>query len=427
MQIKEIVELAGVLILVTVFLRAGLGIFSLAGYKLRAGRAQKKHISEFRKISLAANRKFEAEQERNRLAWEGKRKFRIAGRIVENPCGDVCSFYLVPYDDRELPKFQPGQFLTFELSVPGEADTVSRCYSISSSAAEQRYYRISVKRLDAPATAPTGTPPGLSSSRFHDHLQDGAVVDVRAPRGNFCLDMASEKPVILIAGGIGITPILSMLDWLYATGSQREIWVFYGVRNRNEHAMQDYLTALSDAMPNLRMLVAYSQPTPTCRRQVDYQIEGHITVDILSPVVGARDCEIYLCGPGAMMTSLTEGLAAIGVPKSCVRSEEFTPASSRATAAKASGSANPAETFSVTFARSGKVVQWAAGVGSLLEAAEANGVKARCGCRQGICGTCAVAVQNGDIDYMRDPDREPAAGTCLPCIARPRSDLVLDL
>lgn len=427
MQLKEIVELAGVLILVTVFLRAGLGIFSLAGYKFRAGRAQKKHISEFRKISLAANQKFEAEQERNRLAWEGKRKFRVAGRVFENPANDICSFYLVPYDGRATPDFQPGQFLTFELPVPGEPDSVLRCYSISSSPAERRYYRVSVKRLDVPANAPEGTPPGLSSSHFHAHLQEGAIVDVRAPRGNFCLDMESERPVILVAGGIGITPILSMLDWLDATGSGREIWLFYGARNRNEHAMQEYLAALCDAMPNVRMLIAYSQPTRACRKGVDYHIEGHITAEILAPVVRARDCEIYLCGPGAMMTSLIQGLAAMGVPQESVRFEEFAPVSSHTTTDEPSGTQEVEKTFSITFARSGKVVQWSARIGSLLETAEANGVKARCGCRQGICGTCAVALAKGDVDYMRDPDREPAAGTCLPCIARPRSDLVLDL
>ena len=287
---------------------------------------------------------------------------------------------------------------------------------------------MSVKKIDPPAGAPEGTPPGQSSDYFHNHLQIGSVIDVFAPSGSFCLEENSDRPIVLVAGGVGITPILSMLNWLIATRSNREIWLFYGVRNRAEHAMYDHLQQMAAQVRNLRIVVAYSRPTNTCRHKVDYHLRGHITEELMRPVLEGRDCEIYLCGPAPMMSALTRGFNNIGVPADNVRFEAFGPASPTLAGRPENRSERQTEqAFQIEFARSGKKVEWLPGDGSLLELATANGVKARCACRQGVCGTCAVVLKDGSVEYERTPEHTPQPGKCLPCVARPQSNLVLDM
>ena len=192
--------------------------------------------------------------------------------------------------------------------------------------------------------------------------------------------------------------------------------------------MYDHLQQLAARVRNLRMVVAYSRPTNSCRHKVDFHLRGHITEELVRPVLEGRDCEIYMCGPQPMMQSLTRGFENIGVPAQNVRFEAFGPGSPTAAVKSEEPREHKAEqTFQIEFARSGKRVEWLPGDGSILELAMANGIKARCGCRQGICGTCAVALKTGEVGYARPPEKTPAAGKCLPCVAQPQSDLVLDM
>ena len=430
MPISTFVEPAALLVVAAASLRAAAGVYSFAGRRYRAAREEKKFTTLFRQF---ANDRFAEAQSRPQNPgeghrWNGKRKFLIAQRVHESPDKNTCSFYLVPYDGEAIPVFKPGQFLTFDIPVLGQGQTETRTYSLSNSPAERRYYRVTIKRLGAPANAPPGTPPGTVSNYFHRHLQTGAVVDVRAPSGAFSLDQESPLPIILVAGGVGITPFVSMLEWLAATKSNREVWLFYGVRNRAEHAMYDRLVSICRQRPNIRMVVAYSRPTKSCVKGRDYHVIGRLNADIMKPVVQGRRSQIYLCGPGAMMASLTHDLTALGVSPSDINVEAFGVAkSSAAPGSESPADAGGAETFHVHFTRSGTSAKWTAASGSLLDLAEANGIKARCGCRQGLCGTCTAGLANGQVDYYREPANEPPSGACLPCIAKPKSDLVLDM
>jgi ferredoxin-NADP reductase len=159
--------------------------------------------------------------------------FGLIARKLRTAPQSICSFYLVPEDKQPLPVFKPGQFLTFRLDVPapdGKAEQITRCYSLSD-APHAGYYRVSIKRVPAPAGSTY--PPGRSSNYFHDHIQVGDQLQVRAPGGHFHIDR-SDAPVVLIGGGIGITPVLSMLNWCVAEQSGREVWLYYGVRNSSE-------------------------------------------------------------------------------------------------------------------------------------------------------------------------------------------------
>ena len=411
--------------------RALISVYSFAHRALYFARVDKEYLKRFEFHATRVLKKIKAKHDVLEPSWNGKRKFQIVRRILENQTGDICSFYLVPVDKRPLPQFRPGQFLTFEMPASGDAEPIVRCYSLSESPLEQRYYRISVKRLLAPPHAPPGTFPGLASNYFHDVLQEGEIIDIAAPAGEFCLHQRSPRPVVLIAGGVGITPLLSMLNWLVATKSQRDIWLFYGVRNRADHAMYDHLKDLQRDCPNLRLITFYSEPTEMCRQGVDYDVEGFVSVDIMKAVLRARNYEFYVCGPPPMMTMVMEGLAQWGVPEEDIMSEAFGPASvKKPTLVVSNDPAVPqkaAEAFNIVFSRSNKTLQWTPEAGSILEFAEENGVQLRSGCRVGNCGTCVSKIAKGDVDYVRKPSKQLKANACLACIAKPKSDLVLDL
>ncbi len=430
MLISTFVQIAAFLIVAAVTYQLTAGALAYAMRRSRAARLEKQRIAQFRQAVAECTTRADdvLEPAGGDFQWNGNRKFRIARRVFETTDRSICSFDLTPYDGQPIPAFKPGQFLTFDLAVPGAQKPVVRTYSISSSPAERQFYRVSIKRIAAPAEAPPGTPAGTASNFFHDRLHEGDVVLAKAPAGGFCLAENSQRPVVLVAGGVGLTPLVSMLDWLIATNSKREVWLFYGTGNRREHAMYGHLAGACKDRPNVRMVVAYSRPTSSCVKGIDYHIAGHVTADLLAPVVKARDCEIYLCGPAAMMGMLAKGLAKLGVRGADIKHEAFGGGPADGSQQTNDGPAKrTARTFRIKYSRSGKTVDWTQGSGSLLELAEANGVKSSCSCRQGLCGSCAVGLARGSVGYLRQPANEPASGLCLPCIAKPESDLVLEM
>ena len=361
--------------------------------------------------------------ERAALSWGGTRKFRVAQRVEEG--GDICSFHLVAHDGKALPPFHPGQYLTFSLPVPGQAKPVIRCYSLSDSPLERDHYRVSVKRIPPPRDKPEA-PPGLSSSYFHDHVREGDILDVKAPNGHFFLDTAKNTPLVLVGGGVGITPVLSMLNNICVSGSRRETWFFYGVRNRAEHIMKDHLEQLARSHENVHLQVCYSDPTDNDVAGRDYQHAEWVGVDLFKRLLPSNNYEFYICGPPPMMSALTEGLADWGVPSAEVHFEAFGPASVKSAKAPAAAEGADAPTFEILFAKAGKTVPWDPGAGSLLEFAEANDVVIDSGCRAGNCGTCTTAIRAGEVSYVNDPGAPPDAGSCLTCIAVPKTDLTLE-
>ena len=364
-------------------------------------------------------------------AWDGFRDFVVRRREVEDRAGSVCSFYLVPADGQALPPFEPGQFLTFRLRIPDPASgaerDVVRCYSLSDRSRPD-CFRVTVKRLPPPAERPTA-PPGLSSSFFHDHVQVGARLSVRAPAGHFHLVRGDATPVVLVAGGIGLTPLLSMINSLLDDGDSRQIWLFYGLRNGAEHVMKSHLEALAEAHANFHLHVCYSRPGDEDVEGVDYRHRGHADIRRLRLSLGRARYRFYVCGPRAMMESLVPALQEWGVPAGDIHYEAFGPASlTKHAPAEAGGAANQAAAaaFTVTFAKSGRQLRWNPAAGSLLEFAEDSGVDVVSGCRAGSCGTCQTGLEAGAVIYSQDPDAEIAPGHCLLCISTPAGDLTLD-
>lgn len=357
-------------------------------------------------------------------AWQGFRSFRVERKVFEDALPSVCSFYLAPEDGLPLPGFLPGQFLTFRFDVPtatGKTEALVRCYSLSD-APRPEAYRISVKRVLPPAGS--ALPPGRSSGFLHDHVEVGSRLQLRAPGGHFHLDR-SDVPVVLIGGGIGITPMLSMLNWCLAEQPGREVWLFYGVRNSRETVMKSQLEALAAAHPNFNLRLCFSDPLPEDQAGRDFQHPGRVDVGLLRTQLPLRPYHFYICGPTPMMDSLVTALEDWGVPDARIHFEAFGPASVKRRAAVAS-SPDTASDIVVTFAKSGKQLPWQPASGSLLEFAEANGISVNSGCRAGGCGSCQTTIQSGEVAYHQPPDYDPEPGSCLLCVCSPKASVTLE-
>jgi uncharacterized protein len=364
-------------------------------------------------------------------AWTGWREFRVIRREFEDAAQSQCSFYLQAVDGQALPPFKPGQYLTFNLDIgPRDADatatqrTITRCYSLSD-APDPAHYRVTIKRVPAPIDHPEFEP-GLSSAYFHDHVQPGNTLRVKAPAGQFFIDPDHSVPVVLIGGGIGITPMMSMLRWCIAQQPQRPVHLYYGLRNGTDHAFKRVLQETAASHPQLRLNVVYSQPGPSDIAGSDYQHTGHVDVDLLRRTLPQGRHAFYVCGPPAMMRTLVPQLQAWGVPASDIRYEAFGPAS-----VQAPGEAKPATTDSaepavdVQFQRSGRTLSWNGQDANLLDFAERHGITVDSGCRSGGCGSCETRLLQGEVRYAHAPDHDVTPGHCLLCVGRPASALVL--
>jgi ferredoxin-NADP reductase len=367
------------------------------------------------------------------VAWPGWRDFQVVDKRFEDASQQVCSFYLKPQDGLALPPFLPGQFLTFQLdiaSLSGAAPApVVRCYSLSDSP-QSATYRISIKRVPAPGGS--GYAPGRSSNYFHDHVGLGSVVRVRAPSGHFHIDLG-DAPVVLIAGGIGITPMLSMLNWCVTSQPKREIWLFYGVRDGSELVMWPHLQALAAAHANVHLHVCFSQSragdTAMPAGIGTHIHHGRVDVALLRTVLPLKHFHFYLCGPTPMLQSLVPALEDWGVADSHIHYEAFGPASiPRKASQRASLSTSAStEAIVVSFSKSARQVAWTPGSGNLLDFAEAHGIAVNSGCRAGSCGSCQTVIRAGEVVYNQTPDCDPEAGSCLLCVTQPKTNVTLEI
>lgn len=357
-----------------------------------------------------------SEQERARLSWSGARKFVVKRKVDE--AENVASFYLEPHDGNPLPPFQPGQHLTFRLRIPGQPRQVTRCYSLSD-VPGRNHYRVTVKKLERSSEAGTGSP-GLVSGYFHDVVSEGDILDVLAPSGHFHLESESERAVVLIGAGVGITPLASIAGTICSKSTHRPVWLFYGVRNRTQHILKDELEELTKVHDSFRIVTVYSAPEDELALGTDFDETGHVTIDLVRRHLPSNNFEFYVCGPAEMMRSIVSGLEEWGIPKSDIHFEAFGPAS-----VERRSEERRDQRVEVVFARSGKTLEWK-GKGSILDLAKENGVPLDSGCCAGSCGTCVTAIQEGSVRYIIEPGASAEQGSCLACVAVPKGRLVLD-
>jgi ferredoxin-NADP reductase/MOSC domain-containing protein YiiM len=351
-------------------------------------------------------------------AWSGFRPLLVTKVVRETTT--VFSIYLAAPDGSALPSALAGQYLSLRITGAGQPAPV-RSYSLSA-APNTDSYRISVKR-EAHGTA---------STYLDTKLRPGATLEAAAPRGDFVLDRGTS-PVLLISAGIGVTPVLSMLNELAAQHSERDVWWIHGARSPREHALAAEAHTLLVSLSHAREHVFYSAATPEeCRRA--HATPGRLNEDRLSRLGVPTDACAYVCGPTAFMADMQQALTAIGIDTSRVHTELFGALASinpgltgqtRRTPHQPPGP--PGTGPQVTFARSGLTTSFDTKRRSVLELADACDINTRWICRTGVCHTCVTALLSGKVSYQPAPLESPAEGEVLICCARPDTDLVLDM
>ncbi len=347
-------------------------------------------------------------------AWPETRSFRVSAIVDE--AVDCKSFYLTPADGHPLPRFEPGQYLTFLLPLDPRQRPLVRCYSISERPRED-YYRVTIKRERSPV-GKKELPPGQGSGYFHSRVEVGSTLQVQSPQGAFFLDPTDDGPVVLVGGGIGTTPILSMAHSIVHQRSKRTAYLFGGFGNSREHPFREQFAALSE-IDNLHVDVSYSRPTPGDQLGRDYHHRGRVEVARLRQVLPSSNFRFYVCGPPAMMESLVPALLEWGVPQSHIHFEAFGPASVKV--GRPEGlEAGPCN---VKFSCAGQSLHWTGEHASLLDFAEAEGVSLDYGCRAGNCGQCLATVREGKVAHAKEPGFPVGENECLTCIGVPQGDV----
>jgi MOSC domain-containing protein YiiM/ferredoxin-NADP reductase/ferredoxin len=354
-------------------------------------------------------------------AWPGFRPLRVSRIARESDT--AFSVELVSVDDRPLAVPLPGQFIVARLRPQPDGPPLVRSYSLSGPPGD-RSYRLGIKQ----------EPRGLASN-YMAARRAGDILNVSAPRGSFIL-RRSDRPVVLLSAGIGVTPVLAMLHALAAEPSERTVWWLHGARNRSEHTFAEEARLLIRMLPHGRSRVHYSAPRREDLAGVDFDAPGHLEMESLEQSGVSRESDFYICGPTAFLRDFIAGLTAWGVPPERVHTEVFGAGdliapgivqSSARTRAPHPPVGEHGRGPRVSFARSGLNVTWGPTFNSLLELAEACDVPVQWACRMGVCHSCEIALIAGAVNYNPEPLERPGEGNILTCCSRPQSDVVIDL
>lgn len=262
-------------------------------------------------IDVEANMYDEAEKQKG--GWADFKQLVVTDKVEESDV--VTSFYLKAKDGNPLPAFQAGQYISVRVRIPGDTFTSIRHYSLSSGAGK-RYYRISVKReADIDII-------GKVSNYLHDYINVGDAIEVSAPAGDFILNMEETAPIALISGGVGLTPMMSMLETLVANNSEREVTFIHSARHEDVHAFKNETGELIGNLKIGRHYFGYEAPLA---QDSNHHFTGYITKEFIADKI-STDTICYVCGPEPFMRSVVMMLAAIGVPEDNIRYEFFGPA-----------------------------------------------------------------------------------------------------
>ncbi|UVJ44960.1 NO-inducible flavohemoprotein [Pseudomonas sp. LS1212] len=239
--------------------------------------------------------------------WRGARSFKLVARVVES--AEIVSFYFAPADGGEILEFEPGQYIGMKLIIEGEEHR--RNYSLSA-LAQKGQYRISVKR----------EADGKVSNYLHDHVRIGDSLQLFPPSGEFTLK-PGNKPLVLISGGVGITPTLAMLESALSTG--RLVHFIHCARNGSVHAFRDWIDGLAARHPQLKRFYCYAEDDGV---SPPADAVGLLNQEQLGQWLPAeRDVDAYFLGPKGFMAAIKRHLKGLGVPEHQSRYEFFGPAS----------------------------------------------------------------------------------------------------
>lgn len=376
-------------------------------------------MEEYSTNTLLTGTWSEAEEKRQTEAQRDQWLPYVVSSIVEES-SVIKSFYLQA-ENHAVPNFEPGQFLTIKHPIDGKE--AIRTYTVSSAPADATL-RISIKRE---TSSHSSVPEGLFSNFFHSQLAIGDTVYAKAPSGSFTFDVAEQRPAVLLAGGVGITPMVSMarhaLIESIRTRSVRPTTLICAASNAEQRAFFKELQGVEvQSNGAIRSFWALSEIDESMKPGRDYHHHGRISAPLLQALLPLDDYDFYLCGPAPFMQSMYDMLRALGVNDARVLAEEFGPASLQRDADQASKKFEPVAQASeaiVEFTDSGIEQAWSEKDGSLLDFAEAHGLTPEFGCRSGQCGACKTGLIAGAVSYRTEPSSPLNKDEVLLCCAVP--------
>ncbi|MCR8923430.1 NO-inducible flavohemoprotein [Dasania sp. GY-MA-18] len=255
-------------------------------------------------LLIAAEEQAYQQNEQQQGGWRGEREFILRRKEQESEV--ISSFYFEPADGKAIAKHLAGQYTTIVFSVNGE--TLRRNYSLSNQPGTD-YYRISVKR----------EPGGVASNYLHDHLSVGDRVALTPPAGNFTLNQ-ENRPVVLLTGGVGITPAMSMLNPALASG--REVHFVHAAINGRHHAFKEHVDQLAVQHSNLKINYCYEKPSAEDKPHA----QGYLNRELLADMLPSdKNIDVYMLGPKPFMRASYSALKALGVPVENIQYEFFGP------------------------------------------------------------------------------------------------------
>lgn len=248
--------------------------------------------------------------------WTGWRPFTVNTKRPESE--EISSFYLYPTDGGKVPKHEPGQYISLRTFIPQLNLQQSRQYSISNAPGND-YYRISVKRelgkeIDAN---------GMISNHLHDQIDEGAIVELTAPSGNFKIPESINAPVVLMSGGVGLTPLLSMLISLVERNHSHPIYWLHGCRGKNVHAFKSEVDEICKSNPNVRQHIFYNETNE--QQHASGILRGYLDIKTVPDFELNSAAQYFICGPSVFINKQFEDLVSAGINKSNIFFEEFGP------------------------------------------------------------------------------------------------------
>jgi glycine betaine catabolism B len=363
--------------------------------------------------------------------WTGR--LRVARIFQETP--DIKTFRLADPGGGPLPfTYFPGQYAT--LTVEPDGKPVKRSYTIASSPTKGDCLEITVKREEF----------GLVSRYLHDHIREGDELPITAPSGYFTFTGKESDSIVLIAGGVGLTPMMSVVRYLTDRGWPSDIYLLYSCRTSRDFIFREELEYLQRRHPNLHVLATMTRAEGT----VWMGLRGHFNRDLIAlSVPGIASRRVHLCGPPAMMDAVRQVLEELGVPKEQIKTEAFgtakrapkpaggedtsteppvRPTSAQTAATRVAAAPATAPLAVVRFTRSGKFASLTPDK-TVLEAAEEAGVEIDNSCRSGTCGSCKVKLLSGSVTMDCEDALEPgdkAQNLILACQAKASGEISVE-
>jgi ferredoxin-NADP reductase len=345
--------------------------------------------------------------------WDAERDDRLLCRAIFDETADVRTFVFAPVAPARF-RYDPGQFLNFEMEIDGVAHT--RSYTLASSPARPERISITVKRI----------PGGVVSPYLHDRLRPGAILRAAGPLGDFSTARVANRKHLFLSAGVGVTPLMSMARSSHDRAEDCDVVFVHSARGEENVIFRQELDLMARRSDRFRTSFTITGATPSAAAGA----RGRITTDMLQamcPDLMGR--EIFCCGPEGFMAHVRAMLAGMRFDQARYHEESFVFANAGASLPDAPTNAETrVAAFNITFAKSGRTIACATDT-PILTAARQAGIPLPSSCTKGLCGTCKSRKLHGDVDMKHQGGirpREIHSGLVLLCCSKPLSDVTID-